>query len=67
MIQQSILFHIEKFSFLCSGEMNMVSSFKELKKRKAYTRIVKWKKITDNEPDKIKRFIFRWISFNGLY
>lgn len=45
----------------------MVSSFKELKKRKAYTRIVKWKKITDNEPDKIKRFIFRWISFNGLY
>jgi len=45
----------------------MVLSFKELKKRKAYTRIVKWKKFADNEPDKIKRFIFRWISFNGLY
>jgi len=47
--------------------VNIVFSFKELRKRKAYTRIVKWNKNADNEPDKIKRFIFRWISFNGLY
>ncbi len=42
-------------------------SFKELRKRKSYTRIVKWNKYADIEPDKIKRFIFRWIAFNGLY
>ncbi len=47
--------------------MNTVISFKELRKRKAYIRIVKWNKYADIEPDKIKRFIFRWISFNGLY
>lgn len=44
-----------------------MSSFKELRKRKAYTRIVKWNELADIEPDKIKKFIFRWISFNGLY
>jgi len=44
-----------------------VSSFKELRKRKAYTRIVKWKEFADIEQDDIKKFIFRWISFNGLY
>ena len=47
--------------------MHIVSFFKELRKRKAYTRIVKWKEFADVEPDKIKKFIFRWISFNGLY
>ena len=47
--------------------MNIVFSIKELRKRKAYTRIVKWNNNADNEPDEIKRFIFRWISFNGLY
>ncbi len=47
--------------------MNIVFSFKEFRKRNAYTRIVKWNKYADNEPDKIKKFIFRWISFNGLY
>ena len=45
----------------------MVSSLKELKKRKSYTRIVKWKELADNQPDEINKFIFRWISFNGLY
>jgi len=47
--------------------VNIVFSFKELRKRKAYTRIVKWNKYADIEPDKIKKFIFRWIAFNGLY
>ena len=47
--------------------MNTVFSIKELRKRKAYTRIIKWSQYADSEPDKIKKFIFRWISFNGLY
>ena len=44
-----------------------MSSFKELRKRKAYTRIVKWKEYADIEQNDIKKLIFRWISFNGLY
>ncbi len=47
--------------------MHIVSSFNEFRKRKAYTRIVKWKEFADIEQDIIKKFIFRWISFNGLY
>ncbi|MHA1249431.1 MAG: hypothetical protein ACTSRP_05515 [Candidatus Helarchaeota archaeon] len=42
---------------------------KELQKRNnTYERILKWKKLAEEEKDDIiKRFIFRWISFNGLY
>ncbi len=30
-------------------------------------RIAEWNQLADIEGDKIKRFIFRWIAFNGLY
>ena len=41
----------------------------ELKKIKDTTkRISEWNKLANSEKeDKIKRFVFRWISFNGLY
>jgi len=47
---------------------NIKSFQKELRKRETtFNRIIEWKKLADIEPDKIKRFILRWISFNGLY
>lgn len=40
----------------------------ELKKRKStIERIIEWNKRAEKENDKINQFIFRWISFNGLY
>lgn len=46
----------------------MVSFQKELRKRKdTYNRIIEWKELADKKIDEIRRFIFRWISFNGLY
>jgi len=32
-----------------------------------FKRIREWKKLSEGEDDVFKRFIFRWISFNGLY
>lgn len=47
---------------------NMVSFQKELRKRKGtYDRIIEWKELADKNINEIKSFIFRWISFNGLY
>lgn len=44
------------------------SFLKEFKKRQnTFNRILEWQKLADGEPDEIKKFIFRWISFNGLY
>ena len=44
------------------------SFLKEFKKRKStFKRILEWKKLAEEESDYIKQFIFRWISFNGLY
>lgn len=49
-------------------EFNIDLFQKELRKRnKTYERIVEWKKIAERETNEIKKFIFRWISFNGLY
>jgi len=41
----------------------------QLRKEKAtFNRIIQWNEYARNEiEDEIKRFIFRWISFNGLY
>ncbi|MFW9872716.1 MAG: hypothetical protein ACFFG0_06395 [Candidatus Thorarchaeota archaeon] len=40
----------------------------EFKKRKSTVdRILKWKDRAEEEKDIINKFIFRWISFNGLY
>ena len=49
-------------------EVNLYSFQKELRKRNStYGRIVEWKKIAEGELNEIKKFIYRWISFNGLY
>ena len=32
-----------------------------------YNRICEWKKLSEKETDVFKKFIFHWISFNGLY
>lgn len=49
-------------------EVNLDLFQKELRKRNnTYERIVEWKKIAEKETNEIKKFIFRWISFNGLY
>jgi len=41
---------------------------KELRKSKStYARITKWKERALEENDDVNKFIFRWISFNGLY
>ena len=46
----------------------MVSFQKELRKRKGtYDRIIEWKELADKYANEIRSFIFRWISFNGLY
>lgn len=50
--------------------MDKESTLKELKKREStFERIFEWKIRADNEEvdNTIIRFIFRWISFNGLY
>lgn len=44
-----------------------MSSLRELRKRKVFETLKEWNKFADNESDEIKRYIFRWISFNGLY
>ena len=47
---------------------NIESFLHEFKKRESTcNRILEWKKLAEEEPDDIKRFMFRWISFNGLY
>ena len=39
-----------------------------MKKREGtIERIIEWNKRAEKENDKIDQFIFRWISFNGLY
>lgn len=44
------------------------SFLKEFKKRQStFNRIFEWKKLAEEERDDIKKFIYRWISFNGLY
>ncbi len=44
------------------------SFLKEFKKRQStFNRILEWKILAEEEPDDIKKFIYRWISFNGLY
>ncbi|TKJ23906.1 MAG: hypothetical protein CEE43_01715 [Promethearchaeota archaeon Loki_b32] len=49
-------------------ELNLELFQKEFRKRNnTYERIVEWKKIAEEESNEIKKFIFRWISFNGLY
>ncbi len=41
---------------------------KEFKKREStFNRILEWKKLAEEESDDIKKFIYRWISFNALY
>lgn len=46
----------------------MTSFQKELRKRKGtYDRIIEWKELADKYKYEIRGFIFRWISFNGLY
>lgn len=50
--------------------MNKESTLKELKKRTStFKRIYEWNMRADKEEDDnpITKFIFRWISFNGLY
>lgn len=40
----------------------------EFKKRKStISRIIEWKNRAEEEKDTVIKFIFRWISFNGLY
>ncbi len=50
-------------------ERDTKTSLWELKKvKETWERIIKWNELANNErEDNIKRFLFRWISFNGLY
>ena len=48
--------------------MDIKSFLHELEKRGGtLNRIKEWKKRAEGEANKINRFIFRWIAFNGLY
>ena len=47
--------------------MNNITSFREFRKRKAYSSIDEWNTYAQEEQDIIKKFIFRWIAFNGLH
>lgn len=48
--------------------MDIELFLRELGKRDGtLKRIAEWNQLADMEGDKIKRFIFRWIAFNGLY
>ncbi len=54
--------------FLIIKNSEYESFLKEFKKRQStFNRILEWQKLAEEEPDEIKKFIFRWISFNGLY
>lgn len=47
---------------------DLIAYVRELKKsKKTYDRIIDWKEFAEMEPNRMKKFIFRWISFNGFY